>query len=44
MWTVKLICSLLAVLSDMRKALPRDSKRETVRDSQKGMNTVVDVQ
>ena len=29
---------------DMRKALVRDKKRETVRDSQKGMNVVVDVQ
>ncbi|CAO1613517.1 unnamed protein product [Sympodiomycopsis kandeliae] len=28
---------------DMRKALPRDTKRETVRDSKKGINVVIDV-
>lgn len=30
--------------TDMRKALPKDSKRETVRDSSRGINVVVDVQ
>lgn len=28
-------------LADMRKALPRDTKRETVRDGKIGRNTVV---
>lgn len=28
---------------DMRKALPKDVKRETVRESRKGLNVVVDV-
>jgi N-terminal acetyltransferase B complex catalytic subunit len=45
-WKLLFLCSVLIFAAsefptDMRKAMPRDTKKETVRDGKLGRNTVV---